>query len=175
MKNTNKLVNILVPLASVLLAFLIGCIIMLALGANPLVALQNLWVGAFGSLRNLGTTLSRATPLIFTGLRISLGTAWMTLCAAEMLASNRGLGYMIQLNRTLARADLIVLNLDKPHLTPCHDLVANLVYCAKPSDVETVRVDGRIVMRQGALANGDFGAIRREVERRLGVLQRRGE
>ena len=74
-----------------------------------------------------------------------------------------------------ARADLIVLNLDKPHLTPCHDLVANLVYCAKPSDVETVMVDGRIVVRQGALANGDFGAIRREVERRLGVLQRRGE
>ena len=33
----------------------------------------------------------------------------MTLCAAEMLASNRGLGYMIQLNRTLARADLIVV------------------------------------------------------------------
>ena len=50
-----------------------------------------------------------ALPLIFTGLRISLGTAWMTLCAAEMLASNRGLGYMIQLNRTLARADLIVV------------------------------------------------------------------
>lgn len=68
MKNTNKLVNILVPLASVLLAFLIGCIIMLALGANPLVALQNLWTGAFGNVRNLGTTLSRATPLIFTGL-----------------------------------------------------------------------------------------------------------
>ena len=68
MKNTNKLVNILVPLASVLLAFLIGCVIMLALGANPLVALQNLWSGSFGSLRNLGTTLSRATPLIFTGL-----------------------------------------------------------------------------------------------------------
>ena len=68
MKNTNKLVNILVPLASVLLAFLIGCIIMLALGANPLVALQNLWTGAFGNIRNLGTTLFRATPLIFTGL-----------------------------------------------------------------------------------------------------------
>ena len=68
MKNTNKLVNILVPLASVLLAFLIGCVIMLALGANPLVALQNLWSGSFGSLRNLCTTLSRATPLIFTGL-----------------------------------------------------------------------------------------------------------
>ena len=50
-----------------------------------------------------------ALPLIFTGLRISLGTAWMTLCAAEMLASNKGLGYMIQVNRSLARADLIVV------------------------------------------------------------------
>ena len=35
----------------------------------------------------------------------------MTLCAAEMLASNRGLGYMIQLNRTLARADLIIVGM----------------------------------------------------------------
>ncbi len=52
-----------------------------------------------------------ALPLIFTGLRISLGTAWMTLCAAEMLASNKGLGYMIQLNRTLARADLIIVGM----------------------------------------------------------------
>ena len=50
-------------------------------------------------------------PLIFTGLRISLGTAWMTLCAAEMLASNKGLGYMIQLNRTLGRADLIIVGM----------------------------------------------------------------
>ena len=33
----------------------------------------------------------------------------MTLCAAEMLASNKGLGYMIQVNRSLARADLIVV------------------------------------------------------------------
>lgn len=67
MKN-GKLVNILVPLVSVLLAFMIGCAIMAALGANPLVALQSLWIGAFGSVRNLGTTLSRATPLIFTSL-----------------------------------------------------------------------------------------------------------
>lgn len=68
MKNSSKLVNFLVPVISILLAFLIGCIIMAALGANPLTALQALWAGAFGSLRNVGTTLSRATPLIFTGL-----------------------------------------------------------------------------------------------------------
>lgn len=64
----NKLVNILVPLVSILLAFVIGCIIMAALGANPFVALQSLFIGAFGSARNIGTTLARSTPLIFTGL-----------------------------------------------------------------------------------------------------------
>ena len=58
----------MVPVISVLLAFIIGCIIIAALGANPVTALQALWKGAFGSIRNLGTTLSRATPLIFTGL-----------------------------------------------------------------------------------------------------------
>lgn len=68
MKNGNKLINVLVPLVSVLLAFLIGCIIMMILGANPIMALQALWTGAFGSMRNLGTTLARATPLIFTSL-----------------------------------------------------------------------------------------------------------
>ena len=68
MKNTSKLVNVMVPVISVLLAFIIGCIIIAALGANPITALQALWKGAFGSVRNLGTTLSRATPLIFTGL-----------------------------------------------------------------------------------------------------------
>ena len=68
MKNTSKIVNVMVPLISVLLAFIIGCIIIAALGANPITALQALWKGAFGSVRNLGTTLSRATPLIFTGL-----------------------------------------------------------------------------------------------------------
>ncbi len=64
----NKLVNILVPLVSILLAFVIGCVIMAALGANPFVALQSLFIGAFGSARNIGTTLARSTPLIFTGL-----------------------------------------------------------------------------------------------------------
>ena len=75
----------------------------------------NLWVAqTFGASRKemlFTVAIPTALPLIFTGLRISLGTAWMTLCAAEMLASNRGLGYMIQLNRSLARADLIVVSM----------------------------------------------------------------
>ena len=66
--NKNRLFSVLVPLISVLLAFLVGCIIMAVLGANPGTALKALWKGAFGNARNVGTTLSRATPLIFTSL-----------------------------------------------------------------------------------------------------------
>ncbi len=36
-----------------------------------------------------------ALPMIFTGLRLSLGTGWMVLIAAEMLAQNPGLGKFI--------------------------------------------------------------------------------
>jgi nitrate/nitrite transport system permease protein len=34
-------------------------------------------------------------PMIFTGMRLSLGIAWMVLIAAEMLAQNPGLGKFV--------------------------------------------------------------------------------
>ncbi|MEG2420431.1 MAG: ABC transporter permease [Oscillospiraceae bacterium] len=67
-KFKRALTGLAVPLLSILLAFLIGAIIMASMGANPLVALQYLWRGAFGTVANLGTTLTKATPLIFTAL-----------------------------------------------------------------------------------------------------------
>jgi nitrate/nitrite transport system permease protein len=39
--------------------------------------------------------LPSAIPMMFTGLRISLGIAWMVLIAAEMLAQNPGLGKFV--------------------------------------------------------------------------------
>jgi len=44
------------------------------------------------------------------------------------------------------KADLILIDTDKPHLTPTHDFYANLVYSARGSDVDTVIVDGEILM-----------------------------
>ena len=48
-------------------------------------------------------------PMLFTGLRVALSTSWATLVAAEMLAAQKGLGYMIQTNRMLANADNILV------------------------------------------------------------------
>ena len=50
-----------------------------------------------------------AAPMIFAGVRLSLGSAWSTLVAAEMLAAKAGLGYMLQSGRNVSRADIVVL------------------------------------------------------------------
>ena len=50
-----------------------------------------------------------AVPMIFTGLRISLGIAFATLVAAEMVAATIGLGYMMNQGRKLMNTDLIFL------------------------------------------------------------------
>ena len=49
--------------------------------------------------------------MVFGGVRLALSTSWVTLVAAEMLASSSGLGYMIQMGRMLARPDLIILGM----------------------------------------------------------------
>lgn len=45
--------------------------------------------------KTMKVVLPATLPLIFTGLRISLGVGWMVLIAAEMLAQNPGLGKFI--------------------------------------------------------------------------------
>lgn len=49
-----------------------------------------------------------ALPMIFAGLTISMGSAWGTIVAAEMLASSNGLGYMIQMGRSFGSVSLII-------------------------------------------------------------------
>jgi len=44
------------------------------------------------------------------------------------------------------KADIILVDFRKPHLTPAHNPYANIVYSASGSDVDTVIVDGKIIM-----------------------------
>ena len=52
-----------------------------------------------------------ALPMVFAGIRIALGSSWATLVAAELLAANAGLGYMIALGRQFGRVDVVVLGM----------------------------------------------------------------
>lgn len=49
-----------------------------------------------------------AMPLTFAGMVIALGNGWGTLIAAEMLAANKGMGYMIMMGRNYGRIDIII-------------------------------------------------------------------
>ena len=49
-----------------------------------------------------------AMPMIFAGLKTSMGSAWGTIVAAEMLSSSNGLGYMIQMGRSFGVVSLIM-------------------------------------------------------------------
>ena len=75
----------------------------------------HLWVGdIFGATSRqklFKIAIPTAIPMIFTGLRVALGSSWAALVAAELLASNVGLGYMIQLSRGLGRTDIIIVGM----------------------------------------------------------------
>ena len=61
-------------------------------------------------------------------------------------------------------ADIILIDTDKPHLYPQNDMVANLVYCCKASDVDTVIVGGELVVEGRKVANIDIGESCRKVQ-----------
>ncbi len=68
MKIKNLLVKIVVPIVSVLCSFIVGAILIACIGGNPFEAFSYLLRGAFGTRANLGETIVKAVPLIFTGL-----------------------------------------------------------------------------------------------------------
>lgn len=64
-------------------------------------------------------------------------------------------------------ADLILIDLGKPHFTPLHNLYSHLVYAARGADVTSVLVGGRIVMKDRRLLTIDLPAAM-EAVRRIG-------
>lgn len=73
------------------------------------------------------------------------------------------------------RADFIVIDMDKPHLTPCFDPVSTIVYAAHGSDVDTVVVDGIILMHNRKMQTLDEEAIVADARlRAMQVAQRAG-
>jgi cytosine/adenosine deaminase-related metal-dependent hydrolase len=71
------------------------------------------------------------------------------------------------------RADFIVIDLDAPHLTPVWDPVAMVVRSAVGSDVDTVVIDGQIVVQGRRLLTLDEEAIVEDVRRRYRAVARR--
>ena len=73
------------------------------------------------------------------------------------------------------KADLILVRARKPHLIPDINAVSNLVYSAHGEDVDTVIIDGKMVMEDRVVKTLDESRILREAdERSTKLLERSG-
>ena len=90
------------------------------------------------------TVLAAKTALL-------MATRW----GAEVL----GLGEITGSLEKGKAADIIIMNLDKPHLTPLYDIYSHIVYSSMASDVETVFVNGKLVVANGKLCTADEDEI----------------
>jgi 5-methylthioadenosine/S-adenosylhomocysteine deaminase len=63
------------------------------------------------------------------------------------------------------KADMILVDLSGPHMRPINNIVNNLVYCASASsDVETVIVDGQVLVQNRKLLPFDEEEVIAEAE-----------
>jgi 5-methylthioadenosine/S-adenosylhomocysteine deaminase len=74
-----------------------------------------------------------------------------------------------------AAADLAVVDLDAPHLTPDHDLVSHLAYAARGSDVRHTICDGTVLMRDREVLTLDAPAVMARAADRAAALVARAD
>ncbi|WP_063563437.1 amidohydrolase [Paenibacillus sp. O199] len=93
------------------------------------------------------------------------------LSAREVLhMSTRGSAGLLNLQDEVGvlevgrKADLILIDLQKPHLQPVHELESLLAYSVNGADVDTTIVNGRVLMRDRQLLTIDEEELFRQVE-----------
>ena len=101
-------------IAIIFLAAFIPCVLNAQagiLGTNQVLINVSKTFGASNFYTFYKIGIPSALPLVFSGMRIAMGNTWGTLVAAEMLAANMGLGYMIIMGRQFGRPDIIILGM----------------------------------------------------------------
>lgn len=63
------------------------------------------------------------------------------------------------------KADIVLVKYDAPHYHPAADPITHLVYSGRDADVDTVIVNGKVVMRKGQLTTIDLERVYYEVEK----------
>ena len=81
------------------------------------------------------------------------------LMATKNGADIIGLGDKIGSIKAGKKADIIIANLNKPHLSPIYDIYSHITYSMRPSDIETVLVNGKIVINNRTLTTMDEAEI----------------
>jgi 5-methylthioadenosine/S-adenosylhomocysteine deaminase len=128
----------------------------------------------------LGSGIAPVTKLLDRGISVSLGadgaacnnrldmftemrTAALlqkAIHGPEVLAAKRAMGLDSEIGTLEAgkRADVAVVRMSGLHATPATELISGLVYSAQASDVDSVIIDGQLVMRDRKLLTVDEAA-----------------
>jgi len=84
-----------------------------------------------------------------------------TINGAKALGLEKEIGSL----ETGKKADITMVDLEKPHLKPLFDIESQLVYSSNGNDVETLIVDGNIIMENGELKTLDEEKIMKKSQK----------
>ncbi len=100
---------------------------------------------------DLAAKLAKITRMNPLALNAKAVVAMATIEGARALHMDKEIGSL----EPGKKADLLLINLDVPNAVPMYDVYAQLAYALKASDVETVVIGGRFVMRDRKLLTVD--------------------
>ena len=103
--------------------------------------------------------LGKATLLDPTAMPAGMVLRMATCDGAKVL----GLDALVGTLEAGKKADICIVDMEKPHLTPLYDEYSHLVYSVGGADVDTVLINGRIVMRGRRLLTIDEEEAMRRV------------
>ncbi|MFJ3802187.1 amidohydrolase [Streptomyces sp. NPDC090088] len=129
------------------------------LGAGVTVGLGTDGAVSSNSLDVLGAVRQAALVHKAGGDPTAVGAEQAVRMATIEGARALGLGDQLGSLEVGKRADLIVVDLDAPHLRPLHDPWSTLAYAAHSADVRDTVVDGRVLMRGRELLTLDERAV----------------
>ncbi|TYQ16428.1 UNVERIFIED_CONTAM: 5-methylthioadenosine/S-adenosylhomocysteine deaminase [Acetivibrio alkalicellulosi] len=84
-----------------------------------------------------------------------------TVNSSKALGLEREIGYI----KEGMKADVILFDMNKTHICPINNPISAIAYCVQGSDVDTVIIDGNIVMEKGQLTTIDEEKVKYEVKR----------
>lgn len=119
---------------------------------------------------NAAALLQKVSRLEPTAMSAHETVKAATIGGAQVL----GLDNLIGSLETGKRADLIIIDLNSPHLVPLYNVYSHVVYATNGADVETVIIDGNVVMQDRKLLTLDEEVVIQEA-RKLALKIAEGE
>lgn len=129
----------------------------------------NVSLGTDGACSN--NSLDMFETIKFTALIHKINNMDPTILKAEdvlrMSTEEGGLSLGLNIGKIEVgfKADIIILNINKPNWKPVYNPISNIVYSAKGGDVETVIIDGRVVFENNEMKTIDEIEVMEKVEK----------